>query len=158
MYFTEFEFCFPDAQRCLYWLPVLINTANVEYAGLVKNGIRNRLIKKFKLVNTCDLKKYERPFYSETLKRLLDKQEKAEIEKLSLKALTLGSFEKKICITLGDQYQIIPQMLLTGHAHTITNKLNRNGLLTTQFHTEADYQKEFLVMKFETTSIHQSEH
>lgn len=158
MYFTEFEFCFPDAPRCLYWLPVLINTTNVEYAGLVKNGIRNRLIKKLKLGNTCDLKKYERPFYSETLKRLLDKQEKAEIEKLNLKALTLGSFEKKICITLGDQYQIIPQMLLAGHAHTITNKLNRNGLLTTQFHTEADYQKEFLVMKFETTSIHQSEH
>ena len=157
MYFTEFEFCLPDVPFCLYWLPVLINTANVEYAGVVKNEIRNRLIRKFKLLKTYDLKKYERPFYSETLKQLVDKQQKAEIEKLSLKALTIGSFEKEIGITLSDQYQIIPQMLLAGHAHTITNKLNRHGLLATQFHTDADYQKDFLVMKFETTVIHQSE-
>ena len=157
MYFTELEFCLPDAPLCLYWLPVLINTANVEYARAVKNGIIVRLTKKFQLLQSCEPVEYERPFYSMALKTLVENQPKAEIEMLSLKALTIGSFEKEIGITLSDQYQIIPQMLLAGHAHTITNKLNRHGLLATQFHTDADYQKDFLVMKFETTGIHQSE-
>ena len=157
MYFTEFEFCSTDVPDCFYWFPVLINSNDSKYAGAVKNEIIKRLTKKFKLLKACDLVKYERPFYSETLKPLVDHQWKAEIEKLNLKALTIGSFERQIRITLSNQYQIVPQMLLAGHPHTITNKLNKRWVLTTQFHTDADYQKEFLVMKFDTVATRQDE-
>ncbi|MGZ3952084.1 MAG: hypothetical protein ACXVBZ_11845 [Flavisolibacter sp.] len=157
MYFTEFEFCLTNVPDFFYWFPVLIDSTNVEYAGAVKNGIITRLTKKFKLLKTCDLVKYERPFYSETLKSLVENQQKGAIEKLSLKALTIGSFEREIRITLSNQYQIVPQMLLAGHLHTITNKLNKRGFLTTQFHTDTDYEKEFLVMKLEQKDIHQDD-
>lgn len=148
MYFTEFEFCFWDAPEAVYWLPVLINTKDLQNAQSVKDSIIGTLTKKFRLLRTGDLKKYETPLYPSTLKPLVATQQKVQILKLNLKALTIASFEQEIGVKLASEYQIIPQMLLTGYRHTITNKLKRFGFLTTQIHNEPDYEKEFLVMKF----------
>ena len=148
MYFTEFEFCFTDAPETVYWFPVLINAKDIENAEEVKNSIIRLLTKKFNLLKTYELRKYEAPLYSKTLKPLVDTHQKVEILKLNLKALTLANFEEEIGVKLANEYQIIPQMLLIGYRHTITNKLKRFGFLTTQIHNEPDYEKEFLVMKF----------
>jgi len=153
MYFTEFEFCFADMAETVYWFPVLINTKNVEHAEAVKNSIIRLLTKKFNLLKTYELRMYETPLYSKTLKPLVDAQQKVEILKLNLKALTIASFEKEIGMKLAKQYQIIPQMLLIGYRHTITTKLKTFGFLTTQFHNELDYEKEFLVMKFKAYDV-----
>lgn len=147
MYFTEFEFCFADVPETLYWFPVLINAKDIEHAEAVQNKIIRLLTKKFNLLKTYELRVYQTPLYSKTLKPLVTTQQKAEILKLNLKALTITNFEKEIGIKLSNQYQIIPQMLLNSYRHTVMNKLKNLSFLTTQFHHELDFEKECLVMR-----------
>lgn len=152
MFFTEFEFCFTDLPETVYWFPVLINAKGIEGAEAIKNSIISLLTKKFNLLKTYELRGYEIPLYSKTLKPLVEAKQTVEILKLNLKALTLANVDGEIGVQLANHYQIVPQTLLMEYRHTINNKLDGFSFLTTQFYNELDYEKEFLVVKFKAMS------
>lgn len=151
-YFTEFEFCFNNEPETKYWFPVIINAADVDTAEEVKNKFISLLTRNFTLLKTYELRKYKPRLYSKTLKPLVENKQRAVVLKLNLKNLEIASFGDEIGIQLAQNYTIVPQVLLMQHTHRINMKLADMSFLTTQFHTDLDYEKEFLVLKYQTIS------
>jgi len=148
-YFTEFEFCFNNEPQTVYWFPVIINANNLDTAEEIKNKIISLLTRNFTLLKTYELRKYKTPLYSKTLKPLVENKQHAVVLKLNLKNLEIASFGDEIGIQLAKQYTIVPQVLLMQYSHRINMKLADMSFLTTQFYTDLDYEKEFLVLKYQ---------
>lgn len=146
LYFTEFLFNIQHEEDCNYYLPILINTTSAEGAALVRGKMARDLQTHFNAVKFTPLRQFRNPMFSEMLRSFVELQCQAQIFKLNLGRKELISMEND-AIELSDHMRIVPQHLNLIFRHTISYHLERACLLTTQFHKEIDFDKDYLVLR-----------
>lgn len=146
-FFAEFEFR-TGGDESILWFPILINEETIANAQKLKLKIDSILIRKYEIIDSYDVVIYKEPMYSAALRKYILKKRRAEILKLSLNQLTLEHlFEKKRYISFNQHIVIVPQNLLLIYKHITEMHLDALSFLTTQFSSNLDYEKEFLVLR-----------
>lgn len=147
-YFTEFEFRSSSDQECVFWFPILINERSRAEAEKVKTQIEAILTQKFELVRNYSVLEYLEPMYSEALRKYINEKRRAQILKLSLQHLTLDYlFENQRYISFNQHIVMVPQNLILIYRHIAEMHLENLSFLTTQFNSNIDFNKEFLMLK-----------
>lgn len=147
-YFTEFMFSTDREKSSMYYFPVLIKAQNAELAAGIRGSIIKILQPVFNQIKFLPLRTFKDPLFSEMLRSFSEHQCTAEVYKIDLKSMRLSSLENEP-INLNTQMRIVPQNLQIILRHTIHYHLERHCLLTTQFHKEVDFEKEFLILKID---------
>lgn len=143
-FFTEFEFNKDQEQ---YWFPILINTKSEIEAVSRKGKLLDILAQGFTNLKTYKLALYHKPHYSEALKPHVIAQSRAEILKLNLRKLQLLNLEGDKDTGFNQHIVVVPQNLIMVYTHTFQFHLNNLSLLTTLFHSDIDFHKDFLELR-----------
>jgi hypothetical protein len=145
-YFAEFEF--RSEGEAVYWFPILINESSVQTAENVKLKIEGILEQKYTIIKSYPVYEYVEPMYSEALRKYINEKRRAQILKLSLKHLTFKYlFENQRYISFNQHIVMVPQNLILIYKHIAEMHLENLSFLTTQFNSNLDLKKEFLMLK-----------